>query len=95
MTIFVFSTELHEITLKELETGKVKSTGGTCFNTWAQDLAESERDVKAAIIITDGYGDCDKEWLKKIEEQKKLIVILRIAIVFLNRRSEENILYWR
>lgn len=75
LDIFVFSTELHPITLEELKKGKVKSTGGTCFNTWAKDLAEKP-EYKAAVIITDGYGDADQTYLSTIKSNRQMLNVL-------------------
>jgi hypothetical protein len=70
LDIKIFSTELYDISLKEIKSGDVKTTYGTDFDTWGQDLADNDK-YKVALIITDGYGDMKKEILSKIIKDNK------------------------
>lgn len=74
LEIILFSTELHAITLKDIKAGNCKTTGGTDFDIWIQDLREKseqkDSNYTSALVITDGFASVNSENTKWLQETK-------------------------
>jgi len=78
--IYIFSNKVFEISLEELERGKVKTTYGTDFNCVAKHIIENN--FKKALIITDGYADIFPPLLDELISKNVEIYIIVIDRFF-------------
>jgi hypothetical protein len=62
--VYIFSNRVFEISLEELEKGKIKTTYGTDFNCVAKHIIENN--FKKALIITDGYAPISPSLLNEL-----------------------------
>jgi hypothetical protein len=73
--IFVFSTEVVEISMARLFKGDIPTSGGTDFNCVAKHTLENEYDK--VVFVTDGFGSMREETIKKLVNLKtKFLTIL-------------------
>lgn len=54
--VWGFSNEIHKHTIKELQDGKINSTGGTDFDCILEHAKENQ--YKHIVVISDGDGSC-------------------------------------
>jgi len=73
-SIYEFSNEVVEISMRELARGKIQTTFGTSFDSVAKSILENE--YQKAVVITDGYSSIEPELQK--EMKKKGVKILTI-----------------
>lgn len=74
--IFLFSTEVQEIPLKQLLGGKISTTYGTSFDCVAVSIVD--RGFDRAVIVTDGYAFLTVE--KKVAMMESRVKLLTILI---------------
>ncbi len=72
--IHLFSTEVHDIRISQLRTGKVFSTGGTRIDCVARHIESNK--VRNALLVTDGFVG------KLTAEQLKLFSQVRLAVAY-------------
>jgi nucleoside-diphosphate-sugar epimerase len=82
-TIFCFSNIVSEHSMKDLEQGRFKTTGGTDFDCIVEHALE--RNIKKLVVFTDGYA-----WLndknKKLAEEN----IKDAAIIYFGSHTKSN-----
>lgn len=75
LEVKLFSTTLNPINLSDLRRGVVKSTGGTNFAIWAQDVIDNQYPI--GLVITDGYDHLDDSYIQQfIKNGTKLNYLL-------------------
>lgn len=74
--IYLFSNRVYEITLEEMKSGKVKTTGGTDFNCVAKHVLD--KGFKKALLITDGCADLNNKLKSELLRNKVEIYVILI-----------------
>jgi len=82
-SIYEFSNEVVEVSMKELARGKVRTTFGTSFDSVARSILEKE--YQKAVVITDGYSSINDELQKQMKERG-----VRILTILFGGASERN-----
>ncbi len=73
--IHLFSMQVTDVSLEQLDTGLVETWLGTDINCVARHMLE--HDVKRALVITDGYvGGVNTEWRQPLRQGRKVHVLL-------------------
>jgi len=68
-SVFGFSDNVIEHSIKDIQAGKLQTTGGTSFNAVAEHILEHK--FPKYIIITDACGVLDTKYWKNIADQTK------------------------
>jgi hypothetical protein len=72
--IYLFSNQVHEITLAELAAGRVRTTGGTDLDCVAAHARE--HGVKRLLVITDGYLSLAPETREHLGQRVEAFAVL-------------------
>jgi len=73
-TLYLFSNQVVETTMKDLIRGNIETTGGTDFNCVARSIIEKNFDK--AVVVTDGYASLGNELSEELKKRKVSILTL-------------------
>lgn len=77
-TIYLFSNQVVETTLKDLVRGNIKTTWGTDFNCIARSIIEKNLD--RAVVITDGYANLNTELAEELKSQRVSVLTILFGV---------------
>ena len=67
LNLYQFSTQVIEVGLEEVKAGKIKSTGGTCFNCVARHIQENN--IENALLFTDGCSSLSPDNIEDLQRR--------------------------
>jgi len=74
-SVYQFSNEVVETSMRELTRGRIVTTYGTSFDAVAKSILENA--YEKAVVITDGYSNIEAELQKQMKQKKvKILTIL-------------------
>ncbi|GAG46163.1 unnamed protein product, partial [marine sediment metagenome] len=73
-TLYLFSNQIVESTMKDLIRGNIKTTGGTDFNCVARSIMG--KNFKKAVVVTDGYANLDNKLSEELKKKKVSILTI-------------------
>jgi hypothetical protein len=82
-SVYQFSNEVVETSMRELARGKIKTTFGTSFDSVASSILENQ--YEKAVVITDGYSSISADLQKRMKEKGE-----RILTILFGGASERN-----
>jgi len=81
-TVHLFSTQVADVTIQDLRSGKCQSTGGTDIGCVASHMAKNR--VRRAVLVTDGWvGSPRGEHLRTLE-------LARLAVAYMGNGFNER-----